>query len=288
MPKLIKVYDFKGTGSLTNSLSSSYTLNFTIELWVKPHSTTQKDFTSFLMRGNSSSANGIHIHTGKIAYRSGEVSGQGTTLDDFTQSNYPVGQWTHIALVVNNGKNFNYYRNFTKVNSGILANDSNSTSSVISIGDWSANYGSQFNGSLALVRLWNKDLATTSIQENSKTVISTSTPNLVYQLDAEKGVDITYGNISSIYDFYVKEDNKLILKNNENVYSLDNKTLIHLPNTSDKNMILFGLEAGKEIKLDEDFDKMKYVQSESEVLGEGKVYKHEIDISKTKINKLNL
>lgn len=83
---------------------------------------------------------------------------------------------------------------------------------------------------------------------------------------------------------------RMIIKNptTSKVYSLDNQTLINLPSSSNKNMILHGIESGKEIKLDEDFDKMKYVQDTSEVLGSGKVFKHAIDVSKVKVNKLIL
>lgn len=77
---------------------------------------------------------------------------------------------------------------------------------------------------------------------------------------------------------------KSIIENNSSFYSLDNKTLTHLPSSSDKNMILHGIESGKEIKLDEDFDKMVYVQDNSEVLGEGNVFTH--TLNKKKVNKI--
>ena len=55
---------------------------------------------------------------------------------------------------------------------------------------------------------------------------------------------------------------KMAVKNSttQEVYSLDNKTLIHLPDPSDKNMILYGLDVGKEVKLDEPFTKHIYVE----------------------------
>lgn len=86
------------------------------------------------------------------------------------------------------------------------------------------------------------------------------------------------------------EDTKLAIKNQltSKAYSLDNKTLIHLPSSSDKNMILHGIESGKEIKLDEDFDKMKYIKDTSEVLGEGKIFTHALDMNNTKVNKIIL
>lgn len=64
--------------------------------------------------------------------------------------------------------------------------------------------------------------------------------------------EITYGYENS---------NKLIVNNTttNKSYSLDSKTLIHLPSSSNKNMILHGIEAGKEIKLDEPFDKIRTV-----------------------------
>lgn len=82
---------------------------------------------------------------------------------------------------------------------------------------------------------------------------------------------------------------KMTLKNlaTSKVYSLDNKTLIHF-SFSDKNMILHGVDTGKEIKLDEDFNKMEYVIETNEVLGVGKTYTHTLDMNKTKVNKIIL
>lgn len=85
-------------------------------------------------------------------------------------------------------------------------------------------------------------------------------------------------------------EKKAVIKNpsTQKVYSLDNKTLIHLPSSSDENMILHGIENGKEIKLDEDFNKMNYVQDTSEVLDVGKKFTHVVDMDNTKINKIIL
>ncbi|WAX16565.1 hypothetical protein LC76P1_00128 [Lysinibacillus phage LC76P1] len=85
-------------------------------------------------------------------------------------------------------------------------------------------------------------------------------------------------------------DNRLILQNsatNKN-YSLLDNTLIHLPNTSTKNMILYGIEQGKEIQLDVPFDRMKYVQDTSEALGSSRIFRHEIELGKEVIQKLIL
>lgn len=83
---------------------------------------------------------------------------------------------------------------------------------------------------------------------------------------------------------------KMIVKNSttNQYYSLAEKTLVQLPSLSPKNMILHGLEAGKEVQLDVPFNKMKFVQDTSEVLGEGKVFTHDIDVGKIMVKKLIL
>lgn len=100
-------------------------------------------------------------------------------------------------------------------------------------------------------------------------------------------------NNAVLYSFdgnYNVAISRAIIRNpsNSKIYSLDNKTLINLPSASQNNMILHGIEIGKEIKLDEAFDKIKYVQDTNEVLGEGKTFIHTVDMSNIKINKIIL
>lgn len=65
------------------------------------------------------------------------------------------------------------------------------------------------------------------------------------------------GYITDIYFSF----NRLILKNpiTNNYYSLLDKTLIHMPNNSTKNMQLYGIEQGKEVQLDVPFDNIEYI-----------------------------
>lgn len=74
-------------------------------------------------------------------------------------------------------------------------------------------------------------------------------------------------------------DNRLILQNSlsNEYYSLSDNTLIHLPNNSDKNMISYGIEQGKEIQLDVPFDKMKYVNETPN----GKIFAQDISNANT-------
>lgn len=94
-------------------------------------------------------------------------------------------------------------------------------------------------------------------------------------------------------DIDVKElqivGNKMIIKNpiTNQHYSLAEKTLIPLPDSSPKNMILHGIEAGKEIRLDEAFNKIQYP---IDVSGLGQDLKDRIVVKdvKGKIKKITL
>lgn len=83
---------------------------------------------------------------------------------------------------------------------------------------------------------------------------------------------------------------KMIVKNTttNQHYSLSEKTIILLPSLSNENVILHGIETGKEVQLDVPFNKMKFVQDESEIVGEGRVFTHALDMSKVKVNKIIL
>lgn len=100
------------------------------------------------------------------------------------------------------------------------------------------------------------------------------------------------GNYFGIYEmemFAVLPEKRLTLKNptTDKHYSLSDNTLIHLPSTSDKNMISYGIEQGKEIQLDIPFDKVQYVQDTSEILGNGKKFQQQ-SISTENIKKITV
>ena len=79
---------------------------------------------------------------------------------------------------------------------------------------------------------------------------------------------------------------KLILKNptTNQYYSLSDNTLTYLPNNSPKNMILHGIEQGKEIHLDVPFTKHNYVNALPIANVKGKVFTQDIG----RINTLNI
>lgn len=96
-------------------------------------------------------------------------------------------------------------------------------------------------------------------------------------------------NDKDIYELsleYIKRL-KMTITNPDNPsqhYSLLDKTLIHLPDSSTKNMILHGIEQGKEIQLDVPFDKHRYFNDTPVANVSGKVFTHDIGI----INILNI
>lgn len=142
------------------------------------------------------------------------------------------------------------------------------------------------------VSKWNDSLSIFEFLVKTKSRTTSDSWEMMIELEAGR-YKFAYGGALRMDDEWFIENitiNRLILKNqNTNqYYSLAEKTLIHLPSSSDKNMILHGVEAGKEIKLDEDFDKMKFVQDTSEALGNGKIFTHVVEMNNVKINKIIL
>lgn len=82
------------------------------------------------------------------------------------------------------------------------------------------------------------------------------------------------------------ESNKGIIKNTKtnSYYSLSDNTLIHLPNSLTKNMILHGIEQGKEAQLDVPFSKHNYINESPVANVKGKVFTQDVG----KMNTLNI
>jgi len=244
MSSQLEAYDFNGTGSLYSTIPSvPFGSNFTIETMIKNSNATQKNFASIVMRGNAATANGLFIYGNKLSYRSGESGGQGFALEDFNTTNYPIGEWVHIALVVENGKSFKLYRNFDIVASGTLPYNSTSTATPLSQGDWSPNYNSYFIGSLGLTRIWSRGLTIDELKGNYRKYID-SDDSLFYRLSPDMSLYSIVGTV--LRDNTIATmNNRIVLENENNYYSLDDKTLIHLPDASNKSIILLGIKVRK-------------------------------------------
>lgn len=91
----------------------------------------------------------------------------------------------------------------------------------------------------------------------------------------------TIGQLKLFYDSAIY--NRITIKNptTNEIYSLSDNTLIHLPDNSTKNMILHGIEQGKEIQLDVPFDKHRYFNENPVANVSGKVFTHDIGVINT-------
>ncbi|UPW81594.1 discoidin domain-containing protein [Lysinibacillus sp. Ag94] len=123
----------------------------------------------------------------------------------------------------------------------------------------------------------------TGLSNKKHSVVITTNSTATNILDA---VDLVLG--SSIIPY---QDSlpirKMVLQNPSNstqYYSLSDNTLIHLPDNSHKNMILHGIEQGKEVQLDVPFDKHRYFNDTPVANVSGKVFTHDIG----KINTLSI
>lgn len=96
-------------------------------------------------------------------------------------------------------------------------------------------------------------------------------------------IDIDYNGYIANKDFSIRSLAFKDQTTNEH-YSLVDNTLIHMPDNSPKNMILHGIEKGKEIQLDVPFDKHRYFNDTPSVGTSGKVFTHDIG----KINTLSI
>ncbi|MEQ6356565.1 LamG domain-containing protein [Lysinibacillus sp. M3] len=258
--RTIQVPNFNGTSSMFLPYTLYYGFDFTFEFWVKPNdATTPVDFTSFFMRGNASTANGVMVFDGKVNYRSNQSSNQGTIIEEYNSVNYPPNEWTHVAVVVRKNTQLSYYRNFELVGTFSLPVWSSSTANPISIGDWSNNYGSQFNGAIALPRLWFTARTEKEIRDNARRHIVFNTveqPDLALDFNGVSYTNETY----TLEDFEVYEDGRGYFENDSVLYSIEGKdTLVILPNNSDKTLQNYGLQLDKEYPLNQKFTKKKTV-----------------------------
>lgn len=135
----------------------------------------------------------------------------------------------------------------------------------------------------------NDDLIYVDILTISQTSVDSTVDNIYYldkvynyryyKLVTKK---TTSGSIISISKFLfgLELKKRLAIKKptTNQLYSLAEKTLIPLPDSSSKNMISHGIEAGKEIRLDEEFDKFKFINYKEENLdGDYRLFTVKVD-----------
>lgn len=179
--------DFDGTNdyvSVADANALDLTKNFTLEAWVHPTS-LGSGYSRIL---GKSGAYGLGINNANIRF-----STYGVQNYDLAYA-VPTGQWTHIALVMNNTDDALFYVN------GILRGTVDGTVSAEISGDalWigaSSNGGGEeyFNGRIDEVRIWNTPRTATQIQDNLLRVVDPASANLVatYRFDEALGTSLT-------------------------------------------------------------------------------------------------
>lgn len=143
--------DYVSTGNF--NVGSS---NFTISLWLKKPSGTG-DFYFLNQQDGSGNHWYLEIYNNKIYWHttaSGWVSGTNSVNID---------AWNHI-VIVGNDANTLFYLNGALDKTGAKSSDISSANIPLFIG-YNSNFGAYFNGSLDDVRIYNRVLSTTEIQQ---------------------------------------------------------------------------------------------------------------------------
>lgn len=179
--------DFDGTNdyvSIADANALDLTKNFTLEAWVNP-SSLGAGYSRIL---GKSGAYGLGINSSTIRF-----STYGVQDYDLTYT-VPAGQWSHIAVVMNNTDDALFYVN------GILrgtvdgAASAEISSDALWIGASSNGGGEQyFTGKIDEVRIWSATRTATQIQDNMLRVVDPASANLVatYRFDDAAGTTLT-------------------------------------------------------------------------------------------------
>jgi hypothetical protein len=179
--------DFDGTNdyvAIADANALDLTKNFTLEAWVNP-SSLGAGYSRIL---GKSGAYGLGINSSTI-----RLSTYGVQDYDLTYT-VPAGQWSHIAVVMNNTDDALFYVN------GILRGtvDGAASAEISSDAMWigaSSNGGGEqyFTGKIDEVRIWNTPRTASQIQDNMLRVVDPASANLVatYRFDEGAGTTLT-------------------------------------------------------------------------------------------------
>ncbi len=155
--------------AVRNSAELDITGSFTIEAWVNPVNVTSPSFQIILQKRNAG-ADGytLYLSNGKVAIRTGSstrITGQQVI---------PSNTWSHIAGTYNSATNtFTTYVNGSFDTSAVVAAAAPPTNSdSIWIGKGS---NSPFNGVMDEVRIWNRNLSSTEVNNYRRTSLGSST-----------------------------------------------------------------------------------------------------------------
>ena len=177
----MQAINFNKTGSLTyNQPVIAYGSSFTIDVWLKLNSLTQTNHATLFMRGTATNANGVHIYNNTLGFRRATTNDLGGELEPI--SNLEINKWYRLTFVFAS-QSMKYYRDGKLINT-VAFSGSFTTTSAISFGDWSGDYGTQLDGAIHDFKFYNRSLNDTELEKLFKST-SYHTPfsdSLVLQL----------------------------------------------------------------------------------------------------------
>ncbi|MFU8645903.1 hypothetical protein ACNA06_01125 [Lysinibacillus sp. RSDA_15] len=111
-----------------------------------------------------------------------------------------------------------------------------------------------------------------------------------YRINISKGSNTEYTYISKMEMFEPLPEKRVVLQDptTNQQYSLSDRTLIHLPGSTNESIVEYGIEQGKFIQLDVPFTMHRYFNDTPVVSVNGKVFTHDIGkINTIRIREVN-
>jgi hypothetical protein len=154
-----------GMMSVEHSLDLDLIENLTIAFWVKPQENRRQ---ALIVRGGGSGKFGSNAEYSLVLWENGKFKYKhNNTADTFSTSTIALNEWTHIALVRDNGiKNIKIYINGVldaNRSYSIDPSSSNSEKLIIGSGDFYSNTMNNLKGQLDEIKIYNLALSSNDI-----------------------------------------------------------------------------------------------------------------------------
>ena len=115
------------------------------------------------------------------------ISG-GTNANISTSANtVPIGQWTHVAFVLNNSTGYLYINGIQKATGNLSTVNTPSGNQKVKIGQRVSGGSIPFRGSLDEIRIWNVAKSVGEIQASMNNELCSTDPNLKLYFQFNEG-----------------------------------------------------------------------------------------------------
>ncbi|MFA6468910.1 MAG: LamG-like jellyroll fold domain-containing protein [Bacteroidota bacterium] len=189
---------FDGSNTRYGTIPLSTPTTYTIEMWIKPHTTANQTIFARTDAGGPmfSYSHALDISGGK--FRHFAFDGNAKIVTD--QSSLTPDTWHHVAIVAVNGGMMRLYVNGNAVGTPVNVNTLWTGGDRYIIG-----YGAQgiFNGSIDELRVWNSERTVQQIRENMHRTLTGNHPGLISYLQFNEGsgsaaADSIHGNDAAL------------------------------------------------------------------------------------------